>query len=86
MRRSSHQRENARFELMLRGDARSALALALDNWKVQREPADLLILAEAASAAGDAAAMNVVRRWLAETEFDYPAVAALAGASRGAMK
>ncbi len=34
----------------------SALTLALDNWKVQREPADLRILAEAAAATGDAAA------------------------------
>jgi len=81
-----HQRENARFELVLRGDARSALALALDNWRVQREPADLLVLAEAANAAGDAAAMGIVRRWLAETGFEYPAVAALTGARGGAAQ
>ncbi|MET0683644.1 MAG: hypothetical protein ABWZ29_09920, partial [Casimicrobiaceae bacterium] len=81
-----HQRENARFELFLRGDARGALALALDNWKVQREPADLLILAEAANAAGDAAAMGIVKRWLAATGFQYPAVASLAGAGRGGAK
>ena len=52
---------------------------ALDNWKVQREPADLRILAEAAAAANDAAALGTVRRWLAETGLEYPAVAALAG-------
>jgi tetratricopeptide (TPR) repeat protein len=73
-----HQRENARFELFLRRDARSAMTLALDNWKVQREPADLRILAEAASAAGDAAALGIVKQWLAETRFEYPVVAALA--------
>ena len=72
-----HQRENARFELFLRDDARSALTLALDNWKVQREPADLRILAEAASAAGDAAALGVVKQWLTETGFEYPSIAAL---------
>jgi len=71
---------------VLRGDARSALALALDNWRVQREPADLLVLAEAANAAGDAAAMGIVRRWLAETGFEYPAVAALTGARGGAAQ
>jgi tetratricopeptide (TPR) repeat protein len=74
-----HQRENARFELFLRGDARSALTLALDNWKVQREPADLRILAEAAAAAGDAVALGTVRQWMAETGFEYPAVSALVG-------
>ncbi|MBV8496734.1 MAG: hypothetical protein JO361_08135 [Gammaproteobacteria bacterium] len=80
-----HQRENARFELFLTGDARSALALALANWQVQREPADLRVLAEAAAACGDRAALELVRRWLAETGFEFPAVAALAigvGASR----
>jgi tetratricopeptide (TPR) repeat protein len=79
-----HQRENARFELVLNGDARKALALAKDNWNVQREPADLRILAEAAVAAGDAAAIETVSRWLAETGFEYPAVAALVGARSGA--
>lgn len=73
-----HQRENARFELFLRGDAKAALAYALANWDVQREPADLLLLAEAAAAARDAAALGVVRLWLADTGLDYPAVAALA--------
>ncbi len=80
-----HQRENARFELGLRGDAPSALALALANWKVQREPADLRILAEAATAAGDAAAIGIVKQWLADTRFEYPAVAALVG-GKGAPK
>jgi len=80
-----HQRENARFELFLRGDAQSALALALDNWKVQREPADLRMLAEAAAAAGDAPAQAAVNQWLAATSFEYPAVAALVRGS-GAAK
>jgi len=74
---TSHQRENARFELALARNPRQALALALDNWKVQREPADLRILAEAAAATGDAAALGIVRKWLAESGLEYPAVAAL---------
>jgi tetratricopeptide (TPR) repeat protein len=72
-----HQRENARFELFLRDDARSALALGLANWKVQREPADLRVLAQAAAASGDAAAIRVVRQWLTATGCEYPAVASL---------
>lgn len=77
---ASHQRDNARFELALAGDPRQALTLALENWKVQREPADLRILAEAAAAAGDAAALGIVKQWLAETGLEYPAVAALVAA------
>ena len=77
---TSHQRDHARFELALAGNPRQALALALDNWKVQREPADLRILAEAAAATGDAAALGIVKQWLAESGLEYPAVAALVGA------
>ena len=80
-----HQRENARFELFLRGNAKAALLLARENWKVQREPADVRLLAEAAVAAGDAGALASVRQWLAESGFDYPAVAALI-AGKGAPK
>ena len=74
---NSHRRDHARFELALGGNPRQALALALDNWKVQREPADLRILAEAAAATGDVAALGIVKRWLAESGLEYPAVAAL---------
>ena len=81
-----HRREEARFQLHLNRDPRAALALARDNWRVQREPADLRILAEAAAATGDAEALDTARRWLAETGLEYPAVAALVntGAAGGA--
>lgn len=46
-----HMREQARFELLLRGDATSALALAQRNYAVQKEPADLRILRDAERAA-----------------------------------
>ena len=72
-----HRREEARFQLALNGDAKAALRLARDNWNVQREPADLRILAEAARATGDAAAKEAVRQWLATTRLEYPAVAEL---------
>ena len=72
-----HRREEARFQLLLNGDAAEALRLARDNWNVQREPADLRILAETARANGDAEALQTVRQWLADTHLEYPAVAEL---------
>ena len=81
-----HQRENARFELNLRGDPRSALPYAVANWQVQREAADLRILAEVAAAANDASALRIVQRWLADTGLEYPAVAALVAAGMAKAK
>src|SRR5262249_54981455 len=40
-----HLREEARYALELQGDVRGSLALSRENWQVQKEPADLLILA-----------------------------------------
>jgi tetratricopeptide (TPR) repeat protein len=77
---SLHRREEARFRLAVEGDAAGALALARDNWIVQREPADLRILAESAKAVGDAAALRTVVDWVAQTRLEDKALtAALAG-------
>jgi hypothetical protein len=78
---SVHRREEARFALWLDDDPGRALALASDNWQVQREPADLRILAEAAAATRDAVAAETVREWLARTGLEYPAVAAQVAAT-----
>lgn len=59
-----HQREQARFELGLRNDPAAAVRLAKLNWAVQKEPADLRILAEAAAASGDAEAARLVHDWI----------------------
>jgi hypothetical protein len=59
-----HLREQARFELALRGDARRALAIALRNWDVQKETPDARILLEAALAAHDATAARPVLDWM----------------------
>ena len=56
-----HGREQAMFAL-LEGDAPRALALARGNVRQQREPLDVLLLAEAARASGDAAAIDEARR------------------------
>ena len=82
---SVHQREEARFQLMLNNDAETALRLALSNWSVQREPADLRILAEVAHATGDATALETARQWLATTRLEYPAVAKLVSAEGAAQ-
>jgi len=58
-----HQREQARFELHLRHNPRTALELALANWQVQKEPADLRILLEAALAARDPTAARPALAW-----------------------
>ena len=81
-----HRREEARFALHLDRNPAEALKLARENWAVQREPADLRILAEAAAATGDATAKNVVREWLAQTRLEYPKVAALVGAGAGSAR
>ncbi len=81
-----HRREEARFALWLAGDPAAALRLATDNWAVQREPADLRILAEAAAATGDSTAKATVRQWLADTGLEYPVVAALVAPGAGAGK
>jgi Tfp pilus assembly protein PilF len=75
-----HLREEARYALLLGGDARAAFALARENWDVQKEPADVLILTASAAAAGDAAALEAVRDWLAQSRLEDVRVRALVGA------
>jgi Tfp pilus assembly protein PilF len=62
---SLHRREEARFKLAIEKDARAALALARENWNVQREPADLRVLLDSAHAAGDTATIRMVDEWMA---------------------
>jgi tetratricopeptide (TPR) repeat protein len=51
-----HRREQARFLLEVEDQPHSSLAAALENWAVQREPDDVLVLVSAAKAAGNPAA------------------------------
>jgi Tfp pilus assembly protein PilF len=62
-----HLGEEARFLLELKGDAKAALAAAVENWKSQREPRDAKVLLEAALAAGDRSAATPVLRWLEQS-------------------
>jgi tetratricopeptide (TPR) repeat protein len=51
-----HRRELARFLLEIEDQPRLSLAAALENWNVQHEPDDVLVLMHAANAAGTPAA------------------------------
>ncbi|HWO21151.1 MAG TPA: hypothetical protein VNO30_20425 [Kofleriaceae bacterium] len=58
-----HLREEAMFALAVLHDPKAAVALARDNWAVQKELADARLLAEAAAAASDADAARPVLAW-----------------------
>jgi Tfp pilus assembly protein PilF len=74
-----HQREEARFALHLRGDPAAALALARQNWKTQKELADLRILVEAAQLARDEGTVRAARTWMTRNGTQDVMLAMLAG-------
>lgn len=67
---TTHRAEEARFQLRLRGNPAAALRLAAENYRVQREPRDARVLLEAAVAARDPGAAQVVRDWLRTSGFE----------------
>ncbi|MDF0751614.1 hypothetical protein NLU14_15405 [Marinobacter sp. 71-i] len=70
-----HQRDMARFQLDIEGDADTALTFAADNWRSQREPLDTRLLLRAARAAGDEQPAQKVRTWLdkhGQSDARYP--------------
>ena len=71
-----HRREQARFELALRKHPAAAVRLAKANWMVQKEPADLRLLADCALASGDAEAARIVRDWLRSSHIEDRSIAA----------
>ena len=62
-----HAREQSMFALRIDLDAARALALARENVRQQREPIDLIVLAQAARAAGQANAAQEVERLRRQT-------------------
>ena len=64
---SIHQREQARFELELMNNPAAALKVAQQNWAVQKEPADTLLLLKAAAAANDKQAAKPALEWIGKT-------------------
>ncbi|HEY5898694.1 MAG TPA: hypothetical protein VIV54_14090 [Burkholderiales bacterium] len=77
-----HMGEEARFLLDLKGDAKGALRVGLENWKEQREPRDALVVLEAAVAARAPAAAAPVLEWLHDSRFESPRLRRVAQALR----
>jgi hypothetical protein len=73
-----HRREQARFELWLRDAPEPALALALENFRVQREPADVRIALEAALAARHPEEVREVLTFIRASHLEDPQLAQLA--------
>jgi tetratricopeptide (TPR) repeat protein len=77
-----HRREQARFFLDVDPQPSIALAVAQENWQVQREPDDILILLRAAAAADQPQAAQPARRFLQDQGLEDARMAHLAGAAR----
>lgn len=73
-----HLREQALFALHVASDPKRALAIALENFREQREPIDARVALEAALRANDAAAAEPVLAWLKESRLEDAALAKLA--------
>jgi hypothetical protein len=78
-----HQKEESRYALQLEGDAQRALALASENYRLQREPADARVLLEAALAARAPAAAEPVLRWMADSGIESAVLRKLAAELKG---
>lgn len=75
-----HRREEARFLLDVRNDPHAALAAAQENWKVQRETDDVLVLMRAAHAAGAPQAADPAKAFVREHGVQDVRIAAAMGA------
>jgi hypothetical protein len=62
-----HRREQARYLLDVSQQPKDALSAAEENWRVQREPDDILILLRAAQAAGEPKAAQPALSFLSES-------------------
>ena len=79
----SHRKEESRFVLALMGDAPRALALAQQNFAVQREPADARILLEAALAVRQPSTAQPALDWMAASGIESIALRELADRLKG---
>lgn len=72
-----HAREQARFLLELKHDYESGLKIALRNFQVQREPADVLLILEAANGTGRVGDLKDVLLWMRQTKLEDSRASAL---------
>ncbi|OLF38212.1 MULTISPECIES: tetratricopeptide repeat protein [unclassified Psychrobacter] len=70
---NAHRREQATYA-MLANQIDSALQLARNNWQQQRETADIEIYTRAAIQAGSQKDIEVIRQFIKDTQFEYPAL------------
>ena len=75
-----HGREQAMFALRVDKQPARAFELARANIRLQREPIDLLLLAQAARALGSEAALNEARQWRSDVALQDRRVDAVLGA------
>jgi tetratricopeptide (TPR) repeat protein len=78
---TTHRAEEARYLLHLAGDPAAALAVAVANYQVQREPRDARVLLEASIATKDAGAAQPARDWLRSSGFEDAYLRRLGSAS-----
>jgi tetratricopeptide (TPR) repeat protein len=83
---TAHQQEEAQFALKVQHDAKKALGLARENWKVQLEPRDARIFLEAALALNDPEAARPVTQWIASSHIEDAYLIGLANKLTGAQK
>jgi len=69
----AHMREQATYAL-LANQVDSALQLAKENWQQQRETADIVLYATAALKADSQKDIELIREFMADTQFEYPAL------------
>ncbi len=79
-----HWREQGLAALHLQRDVVAALKIAQQNWAEQREPADALLLLQAAQAANQPAAAQAVLEWMQVTGIEDVRLKPLALALSGA--
>ena len=65
-----HEQEAARFELDIENNTKKALTLAVNNYKLQKEPRDAEVLLRTALAANDAAAAEPALNWLKQNKYE----------------
>jgi tetratricopeptide (TPR) repeat protein len=77
-----HMREEAMFVLHVEGDAARAVAIAKDDFAVQKEMADARLLADCGMAAHDDAALATVKAWMAQSGVKDAQLDAILGAGK----
>ncbi len=79
-----HERDEALYQLEFGGDIKKALKLALDNWDIQREPDDALILLRAAIANKSSSSIEKIHNWIKQNKLEDIRLEKLLNQQKGA--